>query len=411
MLIRIRLIIHSSLAAFGLMAIAIGCSATGTANLPAPAGLGESQVQFRGQDEEEGDGLLGNWGPEQLYQRAKNAAGYGPDESLAKKLFDEGDEKFKEASQMEKGEARRTAFLDAAENFKDAAARWPKSSLEEDALFMLGESYFFADHYPKAAEAFDKLVTNYENTRYVNTVGTRRFAMADYWLKHQKEKPEWSLKPNFTKDDRPLFDKFGHGLRVLDRIRLQDPTGKLADDATMRAAIASFEEGHFMRADELFDDLRRSFPSSEHQFMAHLFGVKCKLKVYQGPHYSIAPMDEAELLLKQIRTQFPDQVGPHQEFLNNSYREVRRNKALHDWVMAKYYDERHEFAAASFYYKQVAEKYSDTNLAEEARGRLEQLGDEPAKPAQKLPWLARMFPSRDRDKPLVSRAADQELRR
>ena len=122
-------------------------------------------------------------------------------------------------------------------------------------------------------------------------------------------------------------------------------------------------------------------------------------------------MDEAELLLKQIRTQFPDQVGQHREFLNNAYREVRRNKAMHDWTMAQYYDGRREFAAAAFYYKQVTQKYDDTNLADEARTRLAQLGDEPAKPSQKRPGLARLFPSRDRDKPLVATSQENtELR-
>ena len=177
-MIRIRFRIQLGLILSALAALLLtGCSTTGSMNLPAPAGLGDANVQFRGQDDEEDDGgLLGSWGPEEIYQRAKSAAGYGPDERIAKQLFEAGDNKFKAASQMEKSAARRTAFLDAAEDFKNAADRWPTSPLEEDSLFMLGESYFFADHYPKSAEAFDKLVTNYENTRYVHTVGTRRFA-------------------------------------------------------------------------------------------------------------------------------------------------------------------------------------------------------------------------------------------
>lgn len=410
MLIRTHVACFYSLLAIYGVAATVGCTTTGVANLPAPAGLGESQVQYRGQDEDDEGGLLGSWGPETIYRKAKSAAGYGPDETIAKSAFDQGDTKFKEATAL-KGAARREAFLEAAEKFKQAAARWPKSTIEEDALFMLGESYFFADHYPKSAEVFDKLLTKYENTRYVKTVGTRRFAMADYWIKHQKEDPDWAFNPNLTDEDRPLFDKFGHGLRVLDRIRLQDPTGKLADDATMRAAIASFEADQFMRADELFEDLRHSFPSSEHQFMAHLFGVKCKLKVYQGPQYSIKPMDEAELLLKQIRAQFPTEIEGHREFLNNAYREVRRNKALYDWEMAKYYDNRREFGAAIHYYRQVAQKYGDTNLAKEAETRLAKLGDAPPKPEQKLPWLAKLFPTPEREKPLVARNPLEKLRR
>jgi len=197
MLIRTHIAFLYSLLTASLIATTIGCTTTGVANLPAPAGLGESQVQFRGQDDDDEGGLLGNWGPESIYRKAKTAAGYGPDEGIAKRMFEEGDTKFKEATEL-KGEARTDAFLAAAESFKQAAAKWPKSTNEEDSLFMLGESYFFANHYPKSAEAFDKLLTKYENTRYVKTVGTRRFAMADYWIKHQKVDPDWGLTPNLT---------------------------------------------------------------------------------------------------------------------------------------------------------------------------------------------------------------------
>ena len=127
------------------------------------------------------------------------------------------------------------------------------------------------------------LVKKYPNSRYMDTVDKRRFAMGRYWIEHQEVNPDWPVTPNLLGKDRPLFDKFGHGVRVLDKIRFDDPTGKLADDATMAAAVAQFKAGNYARADELFTDLRRSFPNSEHQFQAHVLSLKCKMKIYQGP--------------------------------------------------------------------------------------------------------------------------------
>ena len=149
-------------------------------------------------------------------------------------------------------------------------------------------------------------------------------------------------------------------------------------------------------------DLRRSFPNSEHQFQAHVLSLKCKLQIYQGPDYSLKPMDDAEEILKQIHRQFPQEAAQEREYLANTWKEIRMNKALHDWSMAKYYDRRNEYAAARDYYQRIRDQYSDTSLAGEAAERLEQIADEPVKPDDPVPWLTRMFPTPDREKPLVA---------
>ena len=362
----------------------------------------------RGQDE--ADGLLEQMNPTRLYDAAKRTVGLGPNQQVARQAFEEAEKVFVEATSLEGGQ-RKKRFVDAAGLYEKAADRWPDSTLQEDAMFMLGESFFFADHYPKSAQAYETLVKKYPNTRYIDAVDKRRFAMGRYWIEHQEVNPDWPVTPNLFDKDRPLFDKFGHGVRVLDKIRFDDPTGKLADDATMAAAVAQFKAEDYGRADELFTDLRNSFPNSEHQFQAHVLSLKCKLKIYQGPDYSLKPMDDAEAILKQIHRQFPQQVAEEREFLTNAWKEIRMNKALHDWSMAKYYDRRNEHGAAREYYQRVREQYSDTSLAEEAAKRLDQLAEKPAKPDDPLPWLTRIFPTPERQKPLALRNPLDSLRR
>lgn len=363
--------------------------------------LADDGPLVRGQSDEP-DGLLGSLNPKYAYQKAKNAVGLGPNEEVAREAFKQAEQVFIDATSAQ-GNDRKKRFREAADLYDEAADRWPDSSLEENSLFMKGESLFFADRYPASAEAFELLVKKYPNTKHIDTVDQRRFAMGRYWIQHQEANPDWPITPNVTSKDRPTFDKFGHGVRVLDKIRFDDPTGKLADDATMAAAVAHFRAGNYHRADDLFDDLRRSFPNSEHQFQAHLLGLKCKLKTFQGPQYSQLPMEEAEGILKQIFRQFPQEAETEREFLNNAWKEVRMNRAIHDWEMAKYYDQRKEFAAARRYYDKVRRDFSDTSLATEANDRLAEIGDRPAKPDQPLPWLAELFPTPEREKPLVAR--------
>jgi outer membrane protein assembly factor BamD (BamD/ComL family) len=393
--------------ACGLLVLLIsGCATTRGVSLPPP--LQGAPPVVRGQDDDE------SWSdrlsPKRISASIKQAAGYGPNREKAEAAFEEGEKLFVEATSL-KGSERRERFKEAAGKYKTAADRWPDSSLEEDALFMLSESYFFADRYPPASSTYERLVKKYPNTRHMDTIDQRRFALARYWVEHQEANPDWPITPNLIARERPLFDKFGHGVRVLDKIRFDDPTGKLADDATMAAGLAEFKAGDYMRADELLTDLRRSFPNSEHQFRAHLLGLQCKLKIYQGSQYSLQPMDEAEELIKQIQRQFPQEAQEHAKYLAKAWQEVRLNKADHEWQMARYYHKRKEHAAARQYYERVRDEFGDTSLAKQAVAELEEIADAPPKPEQPLPWVASLFPTPERQKPLVARNPLESLRR
>ena len=46
-------------------------------------------------------------------------------------------------------------------------------------------------------------------------------------------------------------------------MRIDDPTGKLADDATIALANAYFEQERYLDAADTYEDLRVNFPSSQ----------------------------------------------------------------------------------------------------------------------------------------------------
>lgn len=334
---------------------------------------------------------------------SKQKVGLGPNRSLAEQLYAESKSKY-DAAIDAKGADRIDQFRDAARGLEKAAGRWPNSELEEKALFLAGESYFFGEEYTKAENAFGELVKKYPNTHHIDTVDARRFDIGRYWIETAKAEGALALAPNVTRKDRPIFDMFNHGVRVLDRIRLDDPTGRLADDATMAAGMAHFEKGNYARADELFTDLRHSFPSSDHQFNAHLYGLKAKMMIYQGAGYDGAPLEQVAELVQQINRMFPAESQQHQEFLMQVAKDVRLNQALRDYERAEYFDRRKQYGAARQYYARVRDKYSDTSLAEKSTDRLAKLGDAPNHPPQYLPWLVEMMPSAKNPKPLVARA-------
>lgn len=352
--------------------------------------------------EEEG-GLLSSLAPKKLTKSVKRALGKEPDPKKAKQLYAEADAKYREAVDPQTPEDRRKQLLaEAAPVFAKAASWWPESALEQNALFLAGESYFFADHYPDANEQYELLLKKYPNARQLDVVEARRFSMAQYWMQYNQVRPESIFSINFMDEKRPWRDSAGSAIRVYDKIRLDDPTGKLADDAALARANAYFLRGDWAMADDAYTDLRKTFPSSEHQFKAHFLGLQCKLKTYQGPAYDGTALLDAERLIKTIRKQFPEQAEQEREYLTRAWAEVRYKLAEREWVLADYYDRRRQYGGARYHWQQILKDYDDTPFAERAQQRAKQTAGLPATPPQPLPWLVTLFPSKEtRVRPLI----------
>jgi outer membrane protein assembly factor BamD (BamD/ComL family) len=341
---------------------------------------------------------------QQLRERVKELTGNGPNPNLARQLLDEAQPLYVQAvqSREENPDESQTQFLAAAEKFEEAAGRWPDSALEEEALRLLGECYYFADSYSKAEDAFGRLVKKYPRTRYLDSVQARRFSVAQYWLQlDDQQHVPWYIV-NATERSRPLTDTFGHAMKIFDRIRLDDPTGKLADDATLALANAYFARGKFMKADEYYTDLRKTFPTSEHQFRAHFLGLKAKIESYQGLEYSGKPLEEADKLVTQIRKQFPVEAQAEREYLVKAFAEIRYRQAEREWYRAERHDRRAEYGAARMYYTALAKDFGDTPFGKQAGERLGIIADRPDVPPQTLTWLVKMFPERETVRPLLA---------
>lgn len=364
----------------------------------------DSQAGTRESNSADDDGVsLSDLSPSKLKTTLATMAGRGPDREAARENLELGMQAYQQAvAKKNAGELDRSAFESAGLQFTQAADRWPDSALAEDALFHAGESFFFAEQFVKSNEQFERLLEAYQNSKYIDLAQARRFSIAQYWLDLTGSERESFLSVNFTDQQRPWRDTFGNALRIFNKIPLDDPTGKLADDAMLAAANTYFVTKNYIKADQYYTDLRRSYPSSEHQFKAHLLGMRSKLLSYQGPEYSGDALEAADKLLKQIRKQFPEESRQFDEELVRAYREIRYKQAERDWQLAKYFDRRREFGAARVYYDEILTEYPDTPFAEQTRERLGEIVGKPNVPPQRLSWLVNLFPSTDTQTPLLA---------
>lgn len=332
--------------------------------------------------QEQGKGIFQDVKLTQAVTSIKSQVGLGPDQQLAQKAYAAGEDHF-----------RREEYGKAAKQFKQAISRWPDSGIEQDAMFYLAESQFFANEYPEAVDSYGELLEKYPNSSHLDKVVRRQFDIARYWEEHHQYQPHWPTTPNLFDDTRPLFDTLGRSLKAYENIRLNDPTGPLADDSIMATATSYFLRGRYNDADYYYELIRREYPRSDHQYKAHILGLRCKLLKYQGPDYVATPLLEAKKLIKQLKTQFGGELDEEQrKELAQTEALLTKQLAARDFKRAKGYDDNKYYDSAKFYYAQLVREYPSTPLADLARQRIEELGGKPPHPETKLEWLVDLFP-------------------
>ena len=317
---------------------------------------------------------------------------------LAKSTYLEGDELFKSAAKLPEGSGERQAmFRASARKYNQAGKHWASSALEQDALFMTAESYFYAEDYPKAEDFFVKLLKEYPRTRYQDMVDKRRFEIGLFWLQFKDE----FYHLNVSDNRKPWNDTRKHGVRVLEKMRLDNPVGRLADDVTMELANTAFKNENWNDALDTYSDLISTYPDSPHQFDAHLLGVKSALMSYQGADYSQVPLEKAEKMIKQMPRQFREKAEGQKKQIEDAMKEVRYRRAEKEYTWATYRLNKQEARASRIHCMKILSDYGDTPFADKAKAIMEKTGGMPAEPVQQLSWLADLFPTRDKITPLL----------
>jgi len=351
--------------------------------LPAPPADSVSLSGVKAGDEKPEEKKGFEWAdlaPENMYKNIKKAAGYGPNKKIAEDFMQQGKKLFAEKK-----------YKEAAAKFATAAGRWPDSAIEEDAFFLWGESAFFADQYPSAHDAYGGLLKKYGNTRHLDTVMAREFAIARYWEQMYDANPSWPTTPNLIDRSKPIFDTFGYAVQAYERIRLHDPRGPLADDSLMALGDAYFRRGQWENAAYNYDLLCKEYPNSKYQMKAHLLALRATMYKYQGSAYDGGPLKQADKIAQETRTQFSKQLGDELQRVERAHSMIVEEQANREFIRGQYYERRKYYGAARYYYSIVVNEYPTTEKAREARERFDKIAKLPDEPPQRFKWLLDMF--------------------
>lgn len=352
--------------------------------------------------------VLDDLSPSQILTTIEARMG-GADPEMSRKYFREAKTLYNSAiAKMDAdpdGTSYQEDFSEAARLFRLAASTGADTEIEEDSFYFAGESYFFSDRYVQANREFEKLIAAYGGTRHIDQAELRRYSIAVYWL----ELADATTLPNLIDAKRPKVGLANEGRRVLNRIRIDDPTGQFADDAAFALGKSFLKSGDYLDAADAFEDLRKNYPGSKHQFAAHMLELEAWLQAYQGKEYDDNPLLKAEELLKNIVRVFPQESEKELAYLEEQAAKIQKQTAERDLSDAMFYKKRGHNRAYKQYLEKIAKRYRNQEVVEELNKEIERVAELPPNPNQPLPWIVNLFPNPEAAKPLINNGDNETI--
>lgn len=273
---------------------------------------------------------------------------------------------------------------------RDAADKFSGSSLGEEALYLLAESYFAQEKYPKAQDHYQQLFSDYPSTRYVEPVTARLYHIATRWLQipqqqlqsdirqvsveqelpAESQRPSdptlrYRILPNLHDRTRPVFDTQGRALQALKAIWMNDPTGPLADDALMLTANYYQQRRNYVESDRYYRILREEYPDSQYLEAAFLLGGHALQASYQGPMYDGEDLMAARRLKQQSLYLFP--ASAQRQQIRKDLGDLEQLEAERLYAMVDYYQRKENPRAVAIACVKVMTAFPESPLADEAR--------------------------------------------
>jgi outer membrane protein assembly factor BamD (BamD/ComL family) len=282
---------------------------------------------------------------------------------------------------------RRGDYANAQKVFHHIAENQKNSDLiAEEARYYEAECLRLEEHYPKAADTYNKLLITFPSGVHRDQALKRMFDIANYWLgdtdqemKASREKREgkrWFVMPasfvHFEKT-KPFLDEEGRAIQILDNVKLNDVTGPLADRALFLAGTVKFYREDYLDADHYFSQLVEMHQNSPLAPQALELAIISKHMSTGGPDYDGRKVAEARQLVHQAQYKYQEFASEKKEFLERQLVSINLQQAQKDFGIAEFYQRTHHPGSAYFYYEIVKRCYPGTPLAEKADQRMKEL--------------------------------------
>jgi TolA-binding protein len=287
----------------------------------------------------------------------------------------------KELFRQKEYEKAERVFHRIAEKTKDNAA------LAEEARFWEAESLYLQQRYPKAADTYIRMLTDFGSGTHRQQAVQRLFDISNYWLedtrtemvqaKEQREGKRWVVWPHFVQWDKtkPVLDEEGRAVEVLEQVRYNDIDGPLADKALFLLGSVEFFNQNYRDADYHFTQLVEQHPNSPFAPQATEMAIASKNLCTGGSDYDGRKCAEARDLVHKAQMNYPvlAQDPAKAKLMQDELIGINLQQAERDYKTAEFYRHTGRPCPAYFMYEVVRRRYPGTKYADLATEQMYKL--------------------------------------
>ncbi len=254
----------------------------------------------------------------------------------------------------------------------------------ENAQYQLAETQFARKRYVDAHESYEKLHADYPATDYLDKLVSREYEIARIWFAQvdptapADKKIPW--QGHF--DGRlPLIDLTGSGLKALEHVRHNDPTGPLADDAALEIADFHMTHHDFESASIYYDQFIADHGKSPFIRRAHESAIDARMKSYLGPEYDASVLSKARELVRKTMSNFPEGQATAEKLYHtlDVINDAEAEKTYRDGM---YYKKVKKVASAEYYLGKIPQRWPNSPWAVKAKAELAMLAKMPREPSK-----------------------------
>jgi outer membrane protein assembly factor BamD (BamD/ComL family) len=255
----------------------------------------------------------------------------------------------------------------------------------EASLFYEAECQRLQKDYRTASNTYTKLLAEFPTTQYSSVACQGMFEIAHHWLgptsRQMDEYHEQLLgKRSFVMPamyfhwdkDMPMMDAEGHATNLLNKIRVHNIKGPLAEKALFMLGTVSFFRKEYKDADFYFTQLFEQHPDSAHAAKAIKQAVICKQLATGGTEYDLRALEESKKLLMNMQGAYPE-LARDQKWIETQLASMNIQQADRDFKIAEFYRRTGHPGSAYFYYELVIRRYPRTDYAAKATERKAEL--------------------------------------
>lgn len=289
--------------------------------------------------------------------------------------YDENEEASKSTGPMLTAESlfREEKFEKAEDMFSSIADDTKqRPEIAEKARFYHAESLRRQGYYPKAVDAYHRLLQDFPSGVYRGQATSQMYMIANEWLQPVREEIEDAAKPEnerrkkawvdsivLVNFDRklPTMDTENRALQTLEKVYFNDPTGQLADRTMFMIGRVHYHRGNYRDAARWFQQLVDTADKSPLRDEALEMAIISKNNSTGGPNYDGRDTAEAMRLINMAKSTSPKLVQERGKLLDDQALAVRYQQAEKDYETAEFYRRTGHPASAHFYYELVIRRY------------------------------------------------------